>query len=163
MLFMCGLRKNFPDYENFPCSDATTLQVVLGLWRCAASGATLGWRTTSSGRWRPRETNNTMAWWRPRETNNTMAYASNTPSKHPLTTPHHQTHFIFHTIYSLKCLSLSKSSLIYLKVTKSCKTNWAKVGTVILTKDAGINSLHLGIMLLNNVSPTISPSSVCQF
>ena len=29
--FMHGLLKNFPDYKNFPCSNATTLQGVLGL------------------------------------------------------------------------------------------------------------------------------------
>ena len=29
--FMRGLLKNFPDYKNFPCSNATTLQGVLGL------------------------------------------------------------------------------------------------------------------------------------
>jgi hypothetical protein len=32
LLFMHGLLKNFPDYKNFPCSNATTLQGVLGLW-----------------------------------------------------------------------------------------------------------------------------------
>ena len=24
--------QNFPDYKNFPCSKATTLQAILGLW-----------------------------------------------------------------------------------------------------------------------------------
>ena len=31
LLFMHGLLKNFPDYKNFPCSNATTLQWLLGL------------------------------------------------------------------------------------------------------------------------------------
>jgi hypothetical protein len=31
--FMRNLFKNFPDYINFPCSNATTLQGVLGLWK----------------------------------------------------------------------------------------------------------------------------------
>ena len=33
--FVRDLLKNFPDYKNFPCSNATTLHGVLGLWGVA--------------------------------------------------------------------------------------------------------------------------------
>ena len=32
MSYLVWMKKDFPDYKNFPCSNATTLQEVLGLW-----------------------------------------------------------------------------------------------------------------------------------